>query len=65
MGWRLASSHSRITPKPVLSGKAMQLITSTEERLRRLAATGTDYCILLDFTPQMAQMSAHDFTSYS
>lgn len=42
----------------------MQLITSTEERLRRLAATGTDYCILLDFTPQMAQMSAHDFIAF-
>ncbi len=51
-------------PKTVLSGKAMQLITSTKERLRRLAATGTDYCILLDFTPQMAQMSAHDFIAF-
>lgn len=51
-------------PKTVLTGQAMPLITSTEERLERLAATGIDYCILLEFTPEMAQISAHDFIAF-
>lgn len=51
-------------PKTVLSGKPMPLITSTEERLERLAATKVDYCVLLDFNLDMAQMSAHDFMAF-
>lgn len=48
-------------PKKVLTGESMPLITSTEERLARLAATGIDYCVLLDFTPELARLSARDF----
>lgn len=51
-------------PKTVLTGQTMPLITSTEERLERLAATGIDYCVLLEFTPEMAQISAHDFIAF-
>lgn len=60
-GTRAGIVTFRNHPKTVLSTHPMPLITATEERLERLASTGVDYCILLDFTPEMAKMSAYDF----
>jgi riboflavin kinase/FMN adenylyltransferase len=37
------------------------LLCGYEEKLARLAATGIDYCVALDFTPEMSMMSAEDF----
>lgn len=40
-----------------------QLLTTFEERMRRLEETGIDRCVILPFTKEMAAMSAHDFMS--
>ena len=48
-------------PKTVLTHERMPLLTTTEERMALLAATGIDFCILLDFTPAVAGLSAYDF----
>lgn len=47
--------------KVVQPGFLPQLLTSFEERMEHLAATGIDYCFLLDFTPEMAQLTAREF----
>ena len=38
-----------------------QLLTPTDEKEELLRQTGIDHITLLDFTPTLAQMSAHDF----
>lgn len=38
-----------------------QLLNSFEEKLQHLEETGVDYCIILDFTPVLSQLSAKDF----
>lgn len=38
-----------------------KLLTSTEEKLNRIEEAGVDYCILLDFTPEMAEITAKEF----
>lgn len=37
------------------------LLTPTEEKVELLRQTGIDQITLLDFTPELAQMTAHDF----
>jgi riboflavin kinase/FMN adenylyltransferase len=38
-----------------------KLLNSFEEKLQHLASTGIDYCIVLDFTIELSQLSAEDF----
>ncbi|MDL2247594.1 bifunctional riboflavin kinase/FAD synthetase [Bacteroides sp. OttesenSCG-928-J23] len=38
-----------------------ELLTSYEEKIDLLAATGIDYCIVLPFTPDIARFTARDF----
>lgn len=38
-----------------------QLLHTFEEKIEQLATTGIDYCIVLDFTPELSQLSAHEF----
>lgn len=38
-----------------------ELLTCCAEKLQHLDRTGLDYCLLLEFTPQLAQLSARDF----
>lgn len=42
---------------------APRLLTTLDERLALIEATGVDYCVLLDFTPAMASLSAEEFMS--
>ncbi len=51
-------------PQKILTGRDMPLITSLDERLIKLASTGINYCILLDFTPQISKMSSKEFIQY-
>ncbi len=37
------------------------LITTLEEKLQQLETTGIDFCVVLDFTLEMAGLSAYDF----
>jgi riboflavin kinase/FMN adenylyltransferase len=38
-----------------------ELLTSTEEKLELISQAGIDYCFLLDFTPEIADMTAEKF----
>ncbi len=38
-----------------------QLLSSPEEKLALLTESGTDYCILLPFTPELSHLSAKEF----
>ena len=38
-----------------------KLLNSTDEKLALLASTGIDYCVVMDFTPELAACSASDF----
>ena len=36
-------------------------LNSFEEKLKLLETTGIDYCVVMDFTPELAACTAHDF----
>lgn len=38
-----------------------KLLNSFEEKLKHLASTGIDYCIVLDFTPELSRLTAKEF----
>lgn len=38
-----------------------ELLTTYEEKVALLAETGLDYCMMLDFTPEVAILSAKEF----
>lgn len=49
-------------PRAVLqSDYQPKLLNSFEEKIRYLSATGLDYCIVLDFTPALARLTARKF----
>lgn len=58
---------SAVITFPVHPRKVLQkdyqpaLLCGFEEKKERLAATGIDYCISLDFTIEISQLSAHEF----
>lgn len=58
---------SSVITFPVHPRKVMQsdfhpeLLTTCEEKIRLLADTGIDYCVMLDFTPSLAQLPAQQF----
>lgn len=58
---------SSVITFPVHPRKVMQpdfhpeLLTTCEEKVHLLADTGIDYCVMLDFTPDLAQLSAQQF----
>ena len=49
------------SPKKVLGMAGVPQLTSTEERIALLRQAGMDEVAVLDFTPQMAAMTAYDF----
>ncbi|MDR1259422.1 MAG: riboflavin biosynthesis protein RibF [Tannerellaceae bacterium] len=51
-------------PRTVLHAEYQpRLLNSPEEKLARLAGTGVDYCILLDFTTALSELTAEEFIS--
>ena len=40
-----------------------KLLNSFEEKIEHLATTGVDYCIVIDFTTELSQMTAQSFLS--
>jgi len=49
-------------PRKILhSDYQPMLITTLEEKLQQLETTGIDFCVVLDFTLEMATLSAYDF----
>jgi len=66
VGERLHLSTAVITfpqhPRKVLQQDYQpKLLNSFEEKLKHLEETGIDYCIVLDFTPELSRLSAQDF----
>ena len=52
-------------PREVLhSDYCPQLINTFEEKINNLSETGLDYCIVLDYTVEMSQMSAFEFIEF-
>ncbi|MDR2791739.1 MAG: riboflavin biosynthesis protein RibF [Tannerellaceae bacterium] len=43
------------------AGYRLELLNSFEEKVALLSQTGVDYCIVLDFTPELAQLPADAF----
>lgn len=65
-GERLSLATAVITfpqhPRKVLQQDYQpKLLNSFEEKLKHLEETGIDYCIVLDFTPELSRLSAKDF----
>ncbi|MDR1526775.1 MAG: bifunctional riboflavin kinase/FAD synthetase [Dysgonamonadaceae bacterium] len=62
-----AGLKTTIITFPVHPRKVLQqdyqprLLNSLEERLERLAATGIDYCYVIDFTREFSEITARDF----
>lgn len=53
-----------VHPRMVLQADYQpKLLNSFEEKLQHLSKTGIDYCIVLDFTPELAAISAQAFIS--
>lgn len=53
-----------VHPRKVIQpGYHPDLLTTCDEKVSLLAATGMDYCMMLDFTPELAQLSARQFMS--
>lgn len=51
-------------PRAVLhSDYQPQLLDSFDEKLERLASTGIDYCIVIDFTIELSRLTAREFIS--
>lgn len=49
-------------PQTILNpGFGLELLTTTSEKTALLDSTGLDYCLLLNFTKEMANLSARDF----
>jgi FMN adenylyltransferase (EC 2.7.7.2)/riboflavin kinase (EC 2.7.1.26) len=59
--------HSALVTFPVHPRKVMntdyrpELLTTLEEKINLLADTGVDYCLMLDFTPDISQLTAREF----
>ena len=51
-----------VPPRKVLHKEIdLKLLNTFEEKTQRLEETGVDYCIVLDFTPQLAHLTAKEF----
>lgn len=59
--------HSALITFPVHPRKVMnsayhpELLTTCDEKLALLEETGVDYCMMLDFTPEVSHLSAQEF----
>ena len=47
--------------KVMLPGFHPELLTTCDEKVALLAGTGVDYCVMLDFTLDLARLSAKQF----
>lgn len=50
--------HPRKVMKP---GSYQELLTTPQEKIELLESTGVDYCLIIDFTPQISQLTAREF----
>lgn len=61
-GLRSALVTFPVHPRKVMNADYHpELLTTAEEKIRLLAETGVDYCLMLDFTPDISRLSAKEF----
>lgn len=61
-GIRSALITFSVHPRKVMNAEfCPELLTTQDEKLALLAETGVDYCIVLDFTPEISQLTAREF----
>lgn len=61
-GLRSALVTFPIHPRKVMNADYRpELLTTPEEKISLLAETGVDYCLMLDFTPEIAHLTALEF----
>lgn len=63
-GWESAVVTFRQHPRRVMRADfSPRLLTTCDEKLELLEATGLDRCLLPDFTPELSRLPARDFMS--
>lgn len=61
-GMRSALITFPVHPRKVMNRDFQpELLTTRDEKLALLAATGVDYCMMLDFTPDISHLTAREF----
>lgn len=61
-GMRSALITFPVHPRKVMNRDFQpELLTTRDEKLALLAATGVDYCMMLDFTPNVSRLTAREF----
>lgn len=61
-GLRSALVTFPVHPRKVMNADYHpELLTTTEEKISLLSRIGVDYCLMLDFTPEISQLSAREF----
>lgn len=61
-GLRSALVTFPVHPRKVMNADYRpELLTTPEEKISLLAETGVDYCLMLDFTPEIAHLTALEF----
>ncbi len=64
-GVRSALVTFPVHPRKVMNSEYRpELLTTQEEKTDLLAGTGVDYCFMLDFTPELSQLSAREFMTH-
>lgn len=64
-GLRSALITFPVHPRKVMqSDYRPELLNTPEERTSLLSETGVDYCLMLDFTPQVASLTAEEFMTH-
>lgn len=61
-GLRSALVTFPVHPRKVMNAAYHpELLTTPEEKTNLLAGTGVDYCLMLDFTPDISRLTAKEF----
>lgn len=61
-GLRSALVTFPIHPRKVMNAEFRpELLTTPEEKIHILSETGVDYCLMLDFTPEISRLTAREF----
>ena len=61
-GLRSALVTFPVHPRKVMNTNYRpELLTTPEEKIRLLANIGVDYCLMLDFTPEISRLTAREF----
>ena len=60
-GLRSALVTFPVHPRKVMNANRPELLTTPEEKISLLADIGVDYCLMLDFTPEISRLTAREF----